>query len=165
MLFFVLGSTAAVLAAADGAADEPHEFGWMEREMRAEGSMLGAQPSAQCAAALKATACKPGAACYECIEKHIAAVHEAGCAEMDLYSFCSTAQPWKCAHPQPDGSCVNSDPTKAQWDFAQRAIPQGPACKDCPSEQRPLPSPCRSLPRCTAPLSRAAPCRQTSSSA
>ena len=94
----------------------------------------------------QATACKPNAACYECIEKHIAAVHSAGCAEMDLYSFCSAAQPWKCAHPQPDGSCVNSDPTKAQWDFAQRAIPQGPACKDCPSEQRPLPSPCRSLP-------------------
>ena len=154
MLFFALGSTAAVLAAVgDGAAEhgggesaQEKGYGWMEREMRAEGSMLGAQPSAQCAAALKATACKPSAACYECIEKHIAAVHSAGCAQMDLYSFCSAAQPWKCAHPQPDGSCVNSDPTKAQWDFAQRAIPQGPACKDCPSEQRPLPSPCRSLP-------------------
>ena len=162
MLFFSL-CFSAVLAAADGAADE---FGWMEREMRAEGSMLGAQPSAQCAAALKATACKPGAACYECIEKHIAAVHQAGCAEMDLYSFCSAAQPWKCAHPQPDGSCVNSDPTKAQWDFAQRAIPQGPACKDCPSEQRPLPSACpfpAALPAPLSPTRRR--CRQTSSSA
>lgn len=158
MLLSSLCSAAAVLAAAaDGAADEPHEYGWMEREMRAEGSMLGAQPSAQCAAALKATACKPGAACYECIEKHIAAVHQAGCAQMDLYSFCSAAQPWKCAHPQPDGSCVNSDPTKAQWDFAQRAIPQGPACKDCPSEQRPLPSACPFPAALLAPLSRASP--------
>jgi hypothetical protein len=43
------------------------------------------------------------------------------------------AQPWTCKHPQPDGSCVHSDPTQAQWEFAQKAIPQGKPCKDCPN--------------------------------
>eukprot|EP01043_Picozoa_sp_COSAG02_P058445 COSAG02_NODE_7276_length_3087_cov_4.386546_3_plen_145_part_00 len=42
-------------------------------------------------------------------------------------------QPWTCRNPQPDGSCVHSDPTKAQWEFAQKAIPQGKPCKDCPN--------------------------------
>ena len=46
------------------------------------------------------------------------------------------SQPWKCAQPQPDGSCVKGAPTQAQWEFAQksRTNVQGPPCKDCPSE-------------------------------
>ena len=42
-------------------------------------------------------------------------------------------QPWTCKYPQPDGSCVHSAPTQAQWEFAQKAIPQGKPCKDCPN--------------------------------
>ncbi len=45
----------------------------------------------------------------------------------------SDPQPWTCKYPQPDGSCVHSQPTKAQWEFAQKAIPQGKPCKDCPN--------------------------------
>ena len=46
------------------------------------------------------------------------------------------SQPWKCAQPQPDGSCVKGAPTQAQWEFAQKSPTnvQGPPCKDCPSE-------------------------------
>ena len=42
-----------------------------------------------------------------------------------LFSFCDAdPQPWQCKNPQPDGSCVHSQPTQAQWEWAKSAIPQ-----------------------------------------
>ena len=88
----------------------------------------------KCQLALKASECNPAKGCYQCVEGHSAALKAAGCTAKDEHKFCTAdPQSWTCKNPQPDGSCIHSQPTAAQFAFAQKAIPMGPACKDCPN--------------------------------
>ena len=60
-------------------------------------------------------------------------VSEGDMLSNDEDAYAPPTQKWTCKYPQPDGSCIHSQPTKEQWEFAQKAIPQGKPCKDCPN--------------------------------